>query len=55
MNENEPLISNPDLGQDEESVQILIKKHHDVENDLASYEFNITSLKNTCKVFSIFF
>jgi len=53
IKEKEPLVISEDVGQDEETVQILLKKHQALEDDLNSYEYNINSLRNQAKV--IFF
>jgi spectrin alpha len=57
MTEKEPIISNPEYGQDEDSAQALLKKHEAVESDLHAYLSTIDNLgrvSKTCKDLPVF-
>ena len=49
MTEKEPIISNNDYGKDEDSAQVLLKKHEAVESDLQAYRGTIDTLAKQSK------
>lgn len=45
MKDKHPLVSSEDYGKDEDSTLALIKKHEVVQQDLESYQWKVTEIK----------
>lgn len=48
MAEKEPIVNNDNYGKDEDSAQVLLKKHEIVEQDLRTYQSTVDHLSQDC-------